>query len=440
MTQVSSNQVSTSLLDAARTTGAAQSAAETEATRAARKAEETAGVRPAHGLSTGSGAGAVNYSSASLEGIDWEALANDVSTTDTMSITLSEIMVLLVKTMADMRKGQRDAWMADAQNALAMGLNAADRMRESAAAKLACDCVSNGAAIITAGMQVAAQGATAIKQGMVNNRVNSAALLQKQTQAAALGLKLDDVAPAGAKPNVVVKDVAKPADLKMAKVGDGAGSLDQVASEGGMVWKDNPMYVKPDDAISMAEGKPAAVSAQGGPAQTLDAPDKPVDAKADVKTDAKAEVKAEVKTETPPENKVQTKSHTKVEPDKGQSAEDLADKKNELMLKNQKTDRWATQEKAGQMQGWNTKLEAFNKTLDVANLSGKMVGAGMEYLSTVKQAEAQEARSRGEFYSTLANAELDFANELRDSLKGVLDNMKSMEASRHQAMQGIYNI
>ena len=63
-----------------------------------------------------------------------------------------------------------------------------------------------------------------------------------------------------------------------------------------------------------------------------------------------------------------------------------------------------------------------------------------EYLSAIKQAEAQEARSRGEYANNIAQVELDFANELRDTMRTALDAMKSVESGRHQAMQGIFNI
>lgn len=443
---INSNQFSAGQIDGARNTAALQTqqTAPTEATRAARAAQETAGVRPANGLSAGTGAGAIGYSSASLEGIDWEALADDVASTDTMSITLSEIMVLLVKTMADMRTGQRDAWMADAQNALAMGLNAADRMRESAAAKLACDCISNGTAIITSGMQMASQGATALKQINVSKAVNVEALAQKEAQAMAAGLK----------PQEIAQDALKPAELagdagKLGQAGELADDFEPVALEGTPQWNENPMYVKPDDAIAMAEGPSATATAssvaesppQEAPqsqATGLDGVDA-VDEKAPVDAQAEAPTTQQEATKTDAAQSEPVKADaTKTE---GATPEkDLATRKNDLRLQNQKTDRWATQEKAARMEGWNAKVGVFNKALEIAGHSSKMLGAGLEYMSSIKQAEAQEARSRGEFYNTLANAELDFANELRDNLKGVLDNMKSMEASRHQAMQGIYNI
>jgi len=85
-------------------------------------------------------------------------------------------------------------------------------------------------------------------------------------------------------------------------------------------------------------------------------------------------------------------------------------------------------------------MEIFNKGLDAVGALSKIGAGAAEFFSGLKQAEAQEARARGEYYGNVGQVELDFANELRDNIKGALDTMKSVEASRHQAMQGIYNI
>jgi hypothetical protein len=37
-------------------------------------------------------------------------------------------------------------------------------------------------------------------------------------------------------------------------------------------------------------------------------------------------------------------------------------------------------------------------------------------------------------------AELEFANQTRDSIRAILDTLKSVESAKHQATQGIYNI
>ena len=144
------------------------------------KTNETKGVHPEGGLSGAVQAGAVGLSSPSLDGINWDALAQDLSTTDRMSISISDIMVLLVKCMSDMRKGQREAWMADAQNSLAMGLNAADKMRESAAAKLACDVVSNTATIVSSAIGIAASVGSMVKTSSATSAVNLNITIIKQ--------------------------------------------------------------------------------------------------------------------------------------------------------------------------------------------------------------------------------------------------------------------
>jgi hypothetical protein len=92
------------------------------------------------------------------------------------------------------------------------------------------------------------------------------------------------------------------------------------------------------------------------------------------------------------------------------------------------------------MKPFNAKLEIASKAVEIAGSFGKVGASVGEYFAGVKQAEAQEARARGDFAANIAQVELDFANELRDTMKGALDTMKSVEASRHQAVQGIYNI
>lgn len=298
MSTIGGSQFSQSQIDHARNTGATQHAAALDPTDPG--APQTKSLAPQGGLSAAAGAGALPLGTASLDGINWDALVADLATTDTVSISISDIMVLLVSTMSEMRKGQREAWMADAQNALSMGLNAADRMRESAAAKMACDGLSNGVAMVTAAVQIGVQGASLAKQLAVSKAVD--------VQVAA----------------------AAQAQQKAAELGKGPMSMD----------------------LKM----------------------------------------------------------------------------------------WATQEKAQLMQSFNAKVEIFSKALEIAGGFGKIGASVGEYFSGIKQAEAQEARARGDFANTMAQVELDFANELRDTMKAALDTMKSVEASRHQAMQGIYNI
>lgn len=351
-------------------------------------------VVPPGGLSSATGAGALPLGSVSFEGIDWDALVADMATTDTMSISISDIMVLLVATMSEMRKGQRQAWMAEAQNALSMGLNAADRMRESAAAKLACDTISNGVSITTAAVSIGMQGASLAKEIAVTKAVDvqvDAAMMAQQKAAEASQSQMGNLA---GRPMAEDMGPLGTQDMQSLNLGN-----------------------KPSLEVNLKSGTdpspgPGSVKLGAGT-------DEVYDRLAPKATDGNAP-------KTPPPGGNGTKSL-------GGHQGAAVDKEMDLKM-------WATQEKTRLMKPFNAKLEIASKAVEIAGSFGKVGASVGEYFAGVKQAEAQEARARGDFAANIAQVELDFANELRDTMKGALDTMKSVEASRHQAVQGIYNI
>jgi len=398
MTTIGNSQISQSQLDAARNAASAQKPLDVRELGASSLVDSKGKpLLPAGGLSAAAAAGSLALSPASLEGVDWDALAADMSTTDTMSISISNIMVLLVSTMSEMRKGQREAWMADAQSALAMGLNAADRMRESAAAKLACDCISNGVAILTAGAQIATQGASIVKEMAVSKAVDAQVDAAMKAQQKAVESAQSQAS------QVVTKGFSE----ESVAMGDDAMQ--------GLKWNDNPMFVSPDKAVEMADEPLAQGSTKMGAASQ--------------------EVYDHLAPKTP--DAAQTNQANQPQ---GNAPKSFDAKQAQLDSKEMDLKMWATQEKARLMKPFNAKVEILTKGFDIAGALGKTGASVGEYFSGVKQAEAQEARSRGEYASNIAQVELDFANELRDTMRGALDAMKSVEASRHQAMQGIYNI
>ena len=387
MTTIGNSQVSQAQIDAARNSANVEAPAPVERQREHR-------VLPPGGLSAAAGAGALPYASASLDGIDWDAIAADLSTTDTASIQLSQILELLINTMSDLRKGQRDAWLADAQNALALGLSAADKMRDSAVAKLACDVLSNGAAIVTAGLSMASSGATLVKSTAVRGVVEGQARAIERANAKA-------VESAQAK---VAEEVTK----KATDVGGAAKALQNAPQ-----WETNPAYVKP--TAEELKGLEAGGKSPTGLSDGLD----------ELEPVSEADLGSEG-----PANRAGT---LPTEPKYDAGAAQLEAKQAELKL-------WVTQEQSRLMQPWNAKADIFSKGLDIAGALGKTGASIGEFYASLKQAEAQEARARGEYASNVGQVELDFANELRDNIKAALDSWKSVEASRHQAVQGIYNI
>lgn len=249
------------------------------------------------------GAGLLPYGSVDLNGISWDELMSDISTTDTMAINYAEICAMMIKALAEMRTSQREAWVADAQNALALGLNAADRMRESAMAKFACDVINNGAAIIVAAVQ--------------------------------LGVAIGSAARIAA----ITKTVTAQSNVMMQQ-------------------------------NQTTPGGPSSLT----PAETA------------------------------------------------------------------RLNMWKTQEIERLTTPVRIQGDITSRLGDAIGALMKLGGSSSEFFSALKQAEAHELRVLGEYTTTLAQVELDFANELRDVLKSYLDSMKSVENSRHQTMQGIYSI
>lgn len=395
MSTIGSSQISQSQIDHARNAGAAQNPAPVgQSDLTAEEVRQTKSLLPEGGLSAAAGAGALALGSASLDGINWDALAADLATTDTMSVSISDIMVLLVGTMAEMRKGQREAWMADAQSALEMGLNAADRMRESAAAKLACDCVSNGVSIMTAAVSIGTQGASMAKEFAVSKAVDAqvdAAMQAQQKAMQAAQSQVTNVVGNGLPEESIGMSTNQLQNLNLNNNAPLTGSMklggDQPLGQGAA-----KLAVPPEEVFDHLEPKaPQAASANQS---------------------------------TQPGNDPKSWDANQAK---------VADKEMDLKM-------WSTQEKARLMKPFNAKVEIISKGFEIAGSFGKVGASVGEYFSGIKQAEAQEARARGDFANNMAQVELDFANELRDTMKGALDTMKSVEASRHQAMQGIYNI
>ena len=397
MTTIGSSQLSQAQIDGARNTATVEAPPKVEKQQPEHK------VLPPGGLSAAAGAGTVAYASPSLDGINWDAIAADLSTTDVASIQISQIMELLITTASVLRKGQREAWLADAQNALQMGLNAADRMRESAAAKLACDVLSNGVAVITAGLSMASSGATLAKSRAVTGVVEAQAKALEQAQARAL--------------QTAQQQVTEQVSQQAEHASVGTRALQQTPK-----WNENPLFVKPEGEGLKAgglDGKPA-----GGIDAGLD----------EIEPFSASEL--EPPTGTPGAGQPGQAGQVGQPGQPGQFNSQQAAfdaKKADIEL-------WKTQQHTKLMGPWNAKVEIFQKSLDIAGALGKTGAAIGEYFSNLKQAEAQEARARGEYAGNVGQVELDFANELRDNLKAALDSWKSVEASRHQAVQGIYNI
>jgi hypothetical protein len=120
------------------------------------------------------------------------------------------------------------------------------------------------------------------------------------------------------------------------------------------------------------------------------------------------------------------------------SKEAAADK---ATLDNQKARAtWVSQQKANWQHDFDNKTNIAKSVFEVATSLAKVGGAVGEYFSGMKQAEGKQFEALSSYTQALMQAELDFANQSRDSIKAILDTLKSVEQAKHQATQGIYNI
>ncbi len=366
-------------------------------------------------LSQAAGAGTLPSTSASLDGINWDMLAADVNTTDTMSIKFSDIMVLLIKTMATMRKGQRDAWLTDAQNALAMGLNAADRMRESAVAKLASDVISNGTAMITAGVSMGMTVGSMVNTSSVTQAVESEANAMEQAMSEAEESAMQQVT------ENLDEELESGAKSVNGKNGSGIGKL---ASE----------------ESSLEEAMEKMEEEQGAKTNSSSLANKSSEASLQDSVEKMEEEQEDKSNSTATKQKTSEESTLASSTEKMEAVEKGDPKSSGMTAAKARLKMWKTEEIHRRTAPFQHKVDIATKGLEIATAAMKITANVSEYLSQIKQAEAQEARARGEYFSNISQVELDFANELRDTIKSAIDAMQSVEASRHQAMQGIYNI
>lgn len=384
---------------------------------------ETQGVRPPGGLSVSVAAGEVAYSSPNLEGINWDALSSDFQNIENLSISISAIMVLMIDVMKEMRKGQREAWMDEAQNALQMGMNAADRMRESAAAKLASDVVSNAASIATAAISLVSSAASLRASVRMEAKIEAKAT-------ALFGPAKDVKFNAGTTPTPP-SQAQQPTQLEIeaqtpGSTADGTPTTSALSTDGAQTptTPDAPAtQAGQPTASTTPEAQTAAGATEGsegaakpsatttGASETSETPESP-NAKKDVANSTGAQESA-VK-----DSNAQT-----------------ADLENQ-----QKRASYVSQQRSLHQSQFDQKVNIAKAVTEVGASLAKIGGSVGEYFAGTKQAEAKEFEALGAYSQALMQAELEFANQMRDAIRTIIDTMKGAEQAKHQAMQGIYNI
>jgi len=387
---------------------------------------ETQGVRPPGGLSVSVAAGEVSYSSPNLEGIDWDALSSDFHNIENLSVSISAIMVLMIDVMKEMRKGQREAWMEEAQNALQMGMNAADRMRESAAAKLASDVVSNAASIATAAISLVSSAAS----------LRAATTMEAKIEAKAtdlFGPAKDVKFNAGTTPTPP-SQAQQPTQLEIeaqtpsagATSPDGTPTTSALSTDGGQT------PTTPDVPATQG-GQPTAGTTPEAQAATGTAGGSDGAAKPSATTAGASET-----SETPdsPNAKKDGPNSTGAQ----ESAVKDSNAQTADMENQQKRAQYVSQQRSLHQSQFDQKVNIAKAVTEIGAGLAKIGGSVGEYFAGTKQAEAKEFEALGAYSQALMQAELEFANQMRDAIRTIIDTMKGAEQAKHQAMQGIYNI
>jgi hypothetical protein len=404
------------------------------------KAGDTQGVRPPGGLSIPPGAGEVSYSSPNLEGIDWDALTSDYNNVENLSISITAIMVLMIDVMKELRKGQREAWMDEAQNALQMGMNAAERMRESAAAKVASDVITNAASMATAAISVATS--------VAGLRSSHAAEIRIEADATKLfGPAVDIKPPALETPKVTLQTPATQAptvELSVSTSTVGASGTNTPTLSTAGATGDTPTssaLSAPAGADTPVPDTPAAnTTAQTTPQTAPQGAEPPAD------SGAKPAVGAGDGAADAAPTTSSTGTQASNAPAEGDNSTPAgkattATKQATSELENQKARaQYVTQQRSLAQSSFDQKANIVKGLSEVGAAVAKMGAAVGEYYSGRIQAEAKEYEALGSYSQALMQAELEFANQMRDAIRTVIDTMKGAEQAKHQAMQGIYNI
>ena len=315
--------------------------------------------------------------------------------------------------------------MDEAQNALQMGMNAADRMRESAAAKLASDVISNAASMATAAISVVTSVGGLKSMQSANLRIEADATKL-------FGPAVDVKAPALEAPKVTLQTPAS--QTPSLDLGVDAPTVGGVS---GTTTPTSSVLSTPGGADTPVPDAPAANTAPQTPPQgaaqpagsgatpaagTDDSATKPSPGTSNAGTQA---------SDAPAEGGTATAADKATAATKQATAE----------MDNQKARaQYVSQQKSLAQSSFDQKANIVKGLTEVGAAIAKMGAAVGEYYSGRIQAEAKEFEALGSYSQALMQAELEFANQMRDAIRTVIDTMKGAEQAKHQAMQGIYNI
>jgi hypothetical protein len=306
------------------------------------------------------------------------------SITDSTNVDITACLVLLIQTSVQMRRDQREQWVAQAQNALATSNSAADMQIQAAKDKLIADCVTTGvqAAVSVASCAVSCGEAAA----------GSSAGKKISAEADSIYGKDAEIQGTNNKKGVDVdEDIDAKANSIISKEGLTSNSLggESASIEDGGTSKTQKSIAKEQDVrLDKAEAKQTEVA-----------------------SDAKASNKA---------------------------ADEKSIEKSKEQLKAKRE--FQAQSLSSQTAIYQARSQAVKSALEAVGAAGKMVGSGMTYQSEVESAEASRLKALSDFQNTAASEQLDFANELRDYTNAILSTIRDVESARHAASNAIANI
>jgi hypothetical protein len=306
------------------------------------------------------------------------------SITDSTNVDITACLVLLIQTSVQMRRDQREQWVAQAQNSLATSNSAADMQIEAAKSKLIADCATTG---VQAAVSVAS---CAISCG-------------EAAAGSAAGKKISAEADSlyGTDAEIQGTNNKKSADLD--------GDIDAKA---------NSIISKEGLTSSSLGGESAGID-DGGTSKTQ----KSIAKEQDVRLD-KAEAKqAEVASDSKASN---------------QAADEKSIEKSKEQLKAKRE--FQAQSLSSQTAIYQARSQAAKSALEVVGAAGKMGGSFMTAQSEMESAEAAKLKALADFQNTAASEQLDFANELRDYTNAILSTIRDVESARHAASNAIANI
>lgn len=306
------------------------------------------------------------------------------SFTDSTNVDITACLVLLMQTAMQMRRDQREQWVAQSQTALATSINSADLQIQAAEKKLVADLVTTsvqmGVSVANCAVSLGSAAASAKSSHSIAKQAD--AIYGPDAKAGAAGAADAD---ADVEVNAQAKSIIGKEGLTGSSIGGESIELDDVGTT--------------QTQKTVEKSKEADIKGRQ------------VDAAETHAADSKADTKAS-------ENKM-----------------------NEADLARMK----AKKEFIAQAEySANFKLEQRTKALTAAfefgGGIGKMVGTGLTYESELLQAEASKQKALADFQNTQANEQLDFANELRDYANSILSTIRNVESARHAASNSIANI